>query len=110
MLLKAKVSTSVCISRGVRVFTAISAGWISSAVFYTGTADGLCFISRLVSGTWSGIPRSALICCQIFINVMELRPPNDARIFCEGPSDNEPVSLLKPFRVSVDMKKIFNLL
>lgn len=68
--------------------------WISSAVFNAGATDGLCFISRLVGGAWSGVPRSTLICCQIFINVTALRPPNDASMFCEGPCSNEPVGSL----------------
>lgn len=56
--------------------------WILSMVFNADTADGLCFISRLVCGARSGIPWSPLICCQIFINVTELSTQNDAKIFC----------------------------
>lgn len=64
---------------------------ILSTVFNWEIADGLCFISRFVCGPSSGIPQSPLICCQIFINVTELRPPNDASRVCKGPSYNESV-------------------
>ena len=80
--------------RGCPCFHRCLCRWISSAVFNAGATDGLCFISRLVGGAWSGVPRSTLICCQIFINVTALRPPNDASMFCEGPCSNEPVGSL----------------
>lgn len=91
-----------CASAGVS-FHCYLDHWVLSAVFKTGTAMAFCF--RLVSGARCGIPQSPLICCQICMNVTELRPPNDANVFCEGRGYNEPVGLLKPCRVSVAIKR-----
>lgn len=79
--------------------------WLLSVVFNTRAAYSLCFIRRVVCSAWSGIPQSPLICCQIFINVTELRSTNDASIFHSGRGYNELVGLLKPFGVSVTLKK-----
>lgn len=90
-----RVHMHQCVHQQERVCFRHHLPWILSMVFNAETADGLCFISRLVSGARSGIPRSPLICCQIFINVTELRSPNDARRFCEGRCYNEPAVLLQ---------------
>lgn len=63
-----------CITWKVCVFPDV---WILCAILSTGSTDSLCFISRLVCDAQSGTPQSPIICCQIFINVTELRPPTN---------------------------------